>query len=130
MSMSIGSSFSLAASQSASVSSWQQQQQDLKALTSALQSGNLPAAKQAYAALTANGAPSSNSPLAQVGQALQSGNLGAAQAAMQKAQASHGGHHHHHGGGADVAAASTTSTTATTSPASSPNVGSLVNTSA
>jgi len=51
MGMRIGSSLSTGTSQSSSVNNWQQNQQNIKSLTSALQSGNLSSAQQAYSAL-------------------------------------------------------------------------------
>src|SRR5262249_43331811 len=79
---------------------------DFEQLASALSSGNLDQAQQAFSTL-ANDAPGllQNSPassgLNAVGEALQSGNIGAAQnafAALQQAAQSHRHHHHHLGG--------------------------------
>jgi phosphatidate phosphatase APP1 len=73
---------------------WQQQRQNYNQLASALSSGNLDAAKQAYSALTANSSNNvnANSPLGQLGAALQSGDIGAAQSAFASMRS---GHHHH-----------------------------------
>jgi DNA-binding FadR family transcriptional regulator len=89
---------------------------DFKALAQALQSGDLDAARQAFATLqqdspwvgralstsTAIGATSDSpvaSALQSLGKALQSGDVGAAQQAFaslqQAAQSSHHAHHHH-----------------------------------
>ncbi len=73
---------------------WQQRQQNVKALTYALQSGNLNAARSAYQSLIAAAGrgrdTSANSALAAVGRALDSGDLaGAARAA----KAVHTPHH-------------------------------------
>jgi thioredoxin-like negative regulator of GroEL len=75
---------------------WQQQRQNFNQLAQALKSGDLNAAKSAFAALSANSpnAANPNSPLAKIGQALQSGDVGAAQQAFSAMRG--GGHHHHH----------------------------------
>ena len=118
-------------------SAWRQRTQDFKALQTALQSGDLSGAQQAFAAMQkdqqnssqatqASSASSQNSQDAKDFQALQtafsSGDLSGAQqafAALQKdlqgtSQAGH--HHHHHGGSANgtaQAASSASSATAT-----------------
>jgi hypothetical protein len=94
-------------------------QQDFQSLVSAISSGNLSQAQQAYATLTqlqtGNGTSSSSSTssassapqngfqqaLSQIGSDLQSGNITGAQQTLASLQQSHegGGHHHHHGGG-------------------------------
>ncbi len=105
--------------QSVAVTQWQQQQQNFKNLTAALQSGNLASAQQAFSTLTGGtGTVNPNSPLAQVGQALQNGDLAGAQKAMQQLQANRAGGHHHH--------QSSTQTAATTTPASAPATSSGV----
>jgi hypothetical protein len=103
--------------------------QDFSQLVSALKSGNLSGAQQAYAALSqlqnSRQGPSANpnSPalqaLGQIGQALQNGNLSGAQEALSSLQQSHGGHHshghgHHHasGGSASSGSATTSSSAA------------------
>jgi len=122
--------------QTNSQSPWQQISQDFKTLQSALQSGDLGGAQQAFASLQQSqqnssqpgtsgtgGSAGQNSPTANAFQALQSalstGNLSAAQQAfatmqqnMQSAGARKTGHHHHAGG-------SSGNTTQTTSPTSS-----------
>jgi hypothetical protein len=118
MGMSIASSSFAGVSQSSAISNWQQKQQDFKALTSALQSGDLKAAQTAYAALTAgqtssSNAANSNSPLAKIGQALKNGDLAGAQKAAQEMQGKH--HHHHHGGQSVPVAAPTAPSTTTSS---------------
>jgi hypothetical protein len=93
-------------------------------LASAIQSGNLAAAQTAYSALTQNGSPDPNSPLAaainQIGQALQSGNVSQAQqdltALQQQAHAAKGAHHHHGGHHASADSQTTTTATAETDP--------------
>ena len=108
MGMSIQSVAATGASQSVGATKWQQQQQNFKNLTTALQSGDLAGAQQAFSSLTGgSGTGNSNSPLAQIGQALKSGDLAGAQKAMQQLQASRAGHHHHGGGGAPTATAAT-----------------------
>ena len=94
MGMRIGGGQQAWSSQSSSVSNWQQRQQNFKALGSALQSGDLAGAQQAFATITANNPAAANnpsSPLAQIGQALQSGNLAGAQQAAQTWRGQHGG---------------------------------------
>jgi hypothetical protein len=93
MGMRIGGGQQAWSSQSSSVSNWQQRQQNFKALGSALQSGDLAGAQQAFATIAANNpavASNPNSPLAQIGQALQSGNLAGAQQAAQAWRGMHG----------------------------------------
>jgi len=93
MGMRIGGGQQAWSSQSSSVSNWQQRQQNFKALGSALQSGDLTGAQQAFATITANNPAAANnpsSPLAQIGQALQSGNLAGAQQAAQSWRGMHG----------------------------------------
>ena len=106
--------------------------QDFGQLVSALNSGNLSGAQQAFATLSnlqRNGqGPGSNpnSPfsqaLSQIGQALQNGDLGGAQQALASLQQARGGHHgHHHGAGEsapppDTTATPSTSTTSATTP--------------
>ena len=71
---------------------WQQRKQDYKSLASAMQSGNLDAAKSAYASMTSGSkftTNNPNSPLAQLGNALQSGDMGAAQKAFAALQSAH-----------------------------------------
>ncbi len=106
-------------------SAWQQKQQDVKGLMSALQSGDLATAQKAYATLTNdNGTPTGDGPLAKIGQALQSGDLSAAQQAAQSWGAGRSGRHHHHSD-APPATASTSP-----APAAGGTVGTLLNISA
>jgi hypothetical protein len=90
---------------------WQQRQQNLKALASALQSGSLDQAKAAYASLsTGNSVGSATnpaSPLAQLGKSLQAGDLGAAQRAFASIRP-------HHGRGDSTRSTSSPSTTSAT----------------
>ena len=104
---------------SATSAVWQQRQQNLQALSKALQAGDLDSAKTAYASLTKN-APSGatanpGSPLAQLGQALQSGDLASAQQAFSQMR----GHRH-----ATVAGISSTSAAPT---AATDTLGNQVN---
>jgi DNA-binding FadR family transcriptional regulator len=95
---------------------WQQQMQqrktDWQSLASALQSGDLTGAQQAFSSLQAmqtggNQGASSTSPISSdftaLGKAIQSGDLNAAQTAFQKLQTDmqtmRAHHHHHHQGG-------------------------------
>jgi len=101
MGMRVGGSGANWANQSNAVGNWQQRQQNMKALGTALQGGDLAAAQQAFATISANipaAAANSNSPLAKIGQALQAGDLATAQ---QAAQAWRGGRHE--GAGAQAA---------------------------
>ena len=122
-------------------SPWQQRAQDFKALQSALQSGDLSGAQQAFAALQNNqqtstqaanpsGASSPTSQLATDFQslqtALQAGNLSGAQtafAAVKQDMQSAGGaqrahhHHHHHGGSGGTNSTPASSASSTTNSA-------------
>ena len=86
------------ATSSASTSStanWQQKKADFQSLSQALKSGNLDAAKAAYAQLAKddpNAVKNANSPLSKIGGDLQSGNLSGAQQAFSALQ-SHNGRH-------------------------------------
>ena len=92
-----------------------QRQQDFKSMMSALKSGDLNAAQQAYSSLTqGRGTPPANSPLAQIGQALQNGDLAGAQKA---AQSMHGAHHGHHHGGSEASSGSTAAPAPAPAPA-------------
>jgi hypothetical protein len=101
---------------------WQQQRQNFKDLSQALQAGDLGTAQKAFASLAANSpnASNPNSPLGRLGQALQSGDLAAAQQAFASMHA--GGHHHHHSASAQAG-----SGTPATPPASG-STGTIVNT--
>jgi soluble cytochrome b562 len=86
------------------VQSWNGQANSFSQLASALNSGNLSAAQQAYATLSqqlsssqgasANGNNSFATTLNQIGQALQNGDLAGAQQALASLQQARGGHHH------------------------------------
>ena len=100
-------------SQAAYTSPFAQARQDMQALGTALSSGSLSDAQQAYSQLqqnlpsggSAQGSQNSDSPgaaLQSLGSALQSGNISDAQQAFAKLQSAKGagkGHHHHHKGG-------------------------------
>ncbi|MDB5494559.1 MAG: hypothetical protein JWP86_1896 [Phenylobacterium sp.] len=89
-------------------------------LTTAIGSGDLQTAQQAYATITSlqpqQGSGPSNGPMATLlstlGQALTSGDLTSAQSSLADFQKSHGQHHHHAAPPStnDGAAASTTTT--------------------
>jgi hypothetical protein len=98
MGMRVGGSGYSNAAQSAGVSNWQQRQQGVKTMFSAIQSGDLAAAQKSYAALGngSDGQSSSDSPFAAIGKALQSGDIGAAQQVVQDIQARRSGHSHRH----------------------------------
>jgi hypothetical protein len=103
------------------ISSFQTFRQTFGQLASALQSGDLTAAQNAYNTLSTSPIAQGNEPFAvalqQIGQDLQSGDLADAQkalASLQQQQQAHRGHHHHHGGGG-ISAPSSTSNTSNTS---------------
>ena len=120
-------------------SPFQSFRQDFGQLVSALNSGDLSGAQQAYSALSqlqGNGqGPNPSNPLsqalAQIGQALQNNNLNGAQqalAALQQSSGSHHSHgHHHHSGGTSGATGATEAGAASGSTAPS-NTGSGTNT--
>ncbi len=90
MGMGIASSTSPLLTQSTTVNPWQQRQQNMNALKSALQTGDLSAAQSAFAAITANNPNvNPNGPLGQIGQALQTGNISAAQQVASSWKSSH-----------------------------------------
>lgn len=99
--------------------------QEFGQLASAINSGDLAGAQQAYSTLTSQqsaGQSSSSSPfsqaLSQIGQSLENGNLQGAQQALSTLHQSRGGHHHgHHAGGTGESA--TAADSASTTPASS-----------
>jgi len=102
-------------------------QSDFQALASALQTGNLAGAQQAFALLTKD-APSiaqgltsqgGNNSLSNLASALQSGNLAGAQqafAALTQSGKSHRPHHHHPGAPAVAGTGSSGSTPTSTTP--------------
>jgi len=100
MGMPISSASSGAAAQQLrGAGAWQQRKQSFDALSQALQSGDLNAAKEAFSTLSSSSPPGTskdpNSPLAKIAQALQTGDLSAAQSALSSIR----GHRHHGGGG-------------------------------
>ena len=119
MGMRIGSTGSMGASQSSSISNWQQRKQGIKDLTASLSAGDLGAAQKAFSGLNVSGTSNSNSLLSQIGQALQNGDLKGAQVAMQAMQIKH----HHHGGQASPVAAPTSASANVTD-----TIGSLIST--
>ncbi|WP_162232258.1 hypothetical protein [Methylogaea oryzae] len=94
---------------------WQQRRESFNQLASALQSGDLKSAQQAFSTLTPNStaATDPNSPLAKLGKALQSGDINAAQQAFSTLR-SGGRHHHHHQQPSDTSASVSTNTAAGT----------------
>ena len=139
MGMRIASNAGTDATQSTTIAQWQQKQQayqqNFKALTSAVQSGNIAVAQTAYTALTAGQTPPANSPLAQLGQDIAAGSPAAAQQALQSLQTARAGHHHHGAARTDTASGSTPATptvTANTAAGTSANgaLGGLLNISA
>jgi hypothetical protein len=88
-----GSSAGWSSYQTSAVSGWQQRQQGMKDLMSALKSGDLTSAQQAFAGIKST-AGTGNSALTKIGDALQAGDLAGAQQAAQAMHTRHGGHHH------------------------------------
>ncbi len=130
MGMRIGGQSNVSGTQGAGATQWQQRQQGVKDLMSALSSGDLNAAQKAFGSLpgAANLTASNShadSPLAQIGKALQSGDLAAAQQAAQAWQAQRGGHHHHGGGQAGAPTGGTPQ--AGTTQAGTSGTGTVVN---
>lgn len=105
-----------------------QTRQALSQLSSALQSGNLSVAQNAYNTLSSSPL-AQNGPFAQaiqqIGQDLQSGDIAGAQKALASLQEqaaaqqqAHGHHGHHHGGGESEGVKDSSSTTSTSSTSS------------
>jgi hypothetical protein len=86
MGMRVGGSNAAWTNQVSAVGSWQQRQQGVKDLFSALSTGNLAGAQKAYAAFAANNNIKSDSPMGQIGQSLQNGDLAAAAKIAQSLQ--------------------------------------------
>ncbi len=128
MGMRVSDGGSSGAGQSASAAGWQQKQQSFKALTSALKSGDLAAAQQAFSSISNGSGSSGNGPLAQIGQALQNGDLAGAQKAEADLKTKRGGHHHHHQQDADGAGASAPPPTPPPSTADVTGTGTQVDT--
>ena len=83
--------------QSATVGGWQQRQQGMKDLFSAIKAGDLESAQKAFASLNLNpNTTNPSSPLAQIGNALASGDMAAAQNQAQAMASRHSKHHHKH----------------------------------
>ena len=100
------------------ISNFQTFRQDFSQLVSALQSGDLSDAQNAYATLSSSPLAQGNGPFAQaiqqIGNYLQQGDLADAQkamAALQQQMQAHGHHHHHGGGPRGVSEASNSSST-------------------
>ena len=100
------------------ISNFQTFRQDFSQLVSALQSGDLSDAQNAYATLSSSPLAQGNGPFAQaiqqIGNYLQQGDLADAQkamAALQQQMQTHGHHHHHGGGPRGVSEASNSSST-------------------
>jgi len=111
------------------ITSFQNDRQAFGQLTSALQSGDLSAAQNAYNTLASSPIAQGNTPFAQalqqIGQDLQSGDIADAQKALaslqQQQQARGGHHHHHHGGGGGGVKASDPSQSSSSSNSTDPN---------
>ena len=118
--------------------------QDFQALAKALSSGDLTAAKTAFATMqtdmknrpdkkndgdgddkgagttsaTGSSSSSSTNPMQALASALQSGDLSGAQSALAQMQSGKGHHHHHHGGGSGSGSTGSTDATSSTTAAS------------
>ncbi len=92
---------------------------DFKALTSAIKSGDLNAAKTAYASILADTGiqPPANSPLAAIGTALQTGDLKTAQQVLSAIPQGHHGHGHKKAQATDLTALLLNATATTTTSA-------------
>ena len=99
-----------------------QRRQAMKDLFSAIKSGNIQDAQQAYAALTKGQTPPANSPLGKLGAALQSGDMTAVTSTLKSLRA---GHHHQRLGGS--VNASTNASTTTAAPNTLPGQGTNLN---
>lgn len=105
-------------------SQWAQRKSLFEQLGKALQSGDLAAAKKAFAALQAISPQpppsqdaqgnSTQSPFAALATALQNGDLAGAQAAFAQIQQTKGHHHHHHQAAQSATTSSTTTAAAST----------------
>jgi len=96
MGMKVGGSSASWGPQASSVNNWQQKQQGLKDLFSALKAGDLASAQKAMASVGGNGnVANAKGPLAQIALALQNGDLSGAQKAADAMQSAHASHHHH-----------------------------------
>ena len=107
----------ISSSNASFISTFQQDRQAFNQLTSALQSGDLTAAQNAYNTLASSPMAQGNGPFAQaiqeIGKDLQAGDaasLADAQKVLSSLQQARGHHHHHHGGG-EVSGASSTNAT-------------------
>jgi hypothetical protein len=126
--MSISGISGLPTSSSQAASGQADFRQSFNQLATALNSGSLSDAQQAYSATQLQGSgqgPSANANtpvagvLSQIGQDLQNGDLSGAQQALASLKA-HGGHHRgHHGGATDSAASSAVSSTPASGTSSS-----------
>jgi NADH dehydrogenase/NADH:ubiquinone oxidoreductase subunit G len=112
MGMRVGGGNAAWASQASSVNNWQKSQQGVKDLVSTLNSGDLGAAQQAYAAMSAQKNIPKDSALGKIGQELALGDLAGAQKIAQTMQTNK--------------LASTTATQATVSNKSAPSLLSLL----
>ena len=121
-----GSSNAWATQQNSAVGNWQQKQQNIKDLFTALKAGDITAAQKAVSSLdgTASGASTPTGPFAAISKALQSGDLQAAQKAAQAMP--HHGHRHH----MNASAPATAPAQASSSAASLLGIGNNINTTA
>ncbi|WP_292781942.1 hypothetical protein [Methylophilus sp. UBA6697] len=86
--MSVNSINAYSAYQTQSVTNWQQVKQGVKSLNSALKSGDLQAAKDAFSSLSQAKNIGSNSPLGKIGEALQKDDIKSALQVINPAQTS------------------------------------------
>ena len=75
------------------INQWQQRNQSVKDLFSALNAGDLSGAQQAISKIPTGNTDNAQGPFAAISKALAANDL---QGAQQAAQSMHGRHHHHH----------------------------------
>ena len=107
-----------------SIGQWQQRQQNVKDMFSAIKAGDLTGAQKAMAAI-GGGSSNNDGPFAAISKALQNGDI---QGAQQAAQAMHSHHHHAHATTTSAPAAAITAST--TSASIALGLGQNVNTTA
>jgi len=105
------------------IGQWQQRQQSVKDLFSAIKTGDLAAAQKAMSSVSGNNS-STDGPFAEISKALQSGDIQSAQKAAQAL------HEHHHHGRASTATTSQTAPASSTAPSLTNGTGFYLNTMA
>lgn len=93
-----------------SIGQWQQRQQNVKDLFSAIKAGDLTGAQKAMNTISGNNNGNTDGPFVAISKALQNGDI---QGAQQAAQAMHGHHHHAREAAAATSQSATASSNAT-----------------